>query len=110
MSYVKAKQQYQEAAADHREDEPPKLACRWCNAMTPVAALASYGARCFRCYEAYCNSAPEVPHWAANKNTDGPKGWARALKKREMLGERLSPAQKAMWRAALRFESDGGEA
>jgi hypothetical protein len=97
-----------ETAAPVRGDESPKapakLPCWKCGSLALHGALASYGGMCPNCYEGYCNSTPEVPHWAANKNVDGPKGWARALKKREMLGERLTPAQKAMWRSALRFE------
>ena len=33
-----------------------------------------------------------------------PKGWAWRLKAREESGERLTKAQRDMWRAALRVE------
>lgn len=41
---------------------------------------------------------------AESVNRDGlgdPKGWAHALRRREVSGDRLSMAQRAMWRAAL---------
>lgn len=28
--------------------------CRWCGELTSVKTLADLGARCFRCYAAYC--------------------------------------------------------
>jgi hypothetical protein len=35
-----------------------RLPCRWCGAPTLGATLSQYGARCFECYEAYCNAPP----------------------------------------------------
>jgi hypothetical protein len=34
-----------------------KLACSFCGSMAAWDTLSVYGARCFRCYEAYCKEA-----------------------------------------------------
>ena len=39
---------------------------------------------------------------SAQTGHNGGKDWARRLRKREQLGERLSPVQRAFWREALR--------
>jgi uncharacterized membrane protein len=96
------------------------LPCRWCQATTPKADLATYGARCRRCYEAYCaeanprNRVAVGPMTLAEKQAvirsianigkggvRGPKDWAHRLCSREQAGERLSPAQRKAWREAL---------
>jgi hypothetical protein len=86
--------------------------CGFCGKLTPGPQLAAYGARCARCYAAYCESPPQAPDWMADKRTDGPKAWAQVLKAREQRGERLSPAQRDMWRWSLGpgADSEGGEA
>lgn len=38
--------------------------------------------------------------WAARERD--PRAWARRLKQRELMCEKLTPAQREMWRAALR--------
>lgn len=39
----------------------------------------------------------------------GGKGWAHALREQELRGERLSPAQQAMWRQAIGEHHDIGQ-
>lgn len=39
-----------------------------------------------------------------------PKGWAKRLKAREEAGDRLTKAQREMWRTALAVETVGAEA
>lgn len=86
-----------------------RLPCLWCNAPTAGTTLAAYGARCLRCYEAYCREQQPSPPFAADKRKDGNKAWAHALRAREKSGERLSFAQREMWRAAARNQLSGGE-
>lgn len=38
---------------DGKEPIPPQP-CTFCGRSTPHATLANYGARCFACFEAYC--------------------------------------------------------
>ena len=75
--------------------------CSVCGAPTADTTLSAYGARCYRCYEAYYREMPDVPAYMGDRTT-GLKSWAYALKACEDSGERLSSAQRAMWRAALR--------
>ena len=41
-----------------------------------------------------------------NDNRDDPRSWGRALRRREHMGERLTMAQRDMWRSALAAERD----
>lgn len=81
--------------------EDKRQPCRWCDAPTSIATLNQYGARCFGCYESYCRNVPEATPYMADKRKGEPKAWAHSLKAREESGERLSPTQRQMWRAAF---------
>ena len=37
------------------------LACAFCNTLTPVNDLNTYGARCFSCYRDYCDQGRHFP-------------------------------------------------
>lgn len=76
------------------------LPCRLCGMLTQRAMLAQYGARCLNCYELWRGESQPSPY-VGDKRVDGPKAWAHALKAREQAGERLSIAQRTMWREAL---------
>lgn len=83
-----------------KEPPPPPKPCQRCNATTAQATLAMHGAMCLACYHRYCCERHPVPH-LADKRTDGPRAWACALQAQEESGERLTPAVKLMWRAAI---------
>lgn len=74
--------------------------CTECKKPTLIATLTQYGARCHACFEFYLTCTP--PSDTANKRADGSRGWAQHLKAREFAGARLTPTQRAMWRAALK--------
>lgn len=104
------------AAFDDSSDRLPAfesggpLPCSLCNRPTPRAILAQYGARCAGCYGHFCRSVPQRPEHSAHRGLDGPRGWAQALRRREESGERLTPAQRAAWRAAIGALADAPEA
>lgn len=77
-----------------------RLPCPRCQAPTLIATLNHFGARCEPCYEAYCLEPQPSPD-AGDKRSGGPKAGAYALKAREEAGERLSQAQRDMWRAVI---------
>jgi hypothetical protein len=81
--------------------EYDRLPCRLCNAATQRETLTDYGARCFRCFEAWQNERHEVPD-IGDRTGRGLRDWAHALKRRHDAGERLTPAQVAAYKAALR--------
>lgn len=37
------------------------IACSFCGHATPQGTLATFGARCKPCFEAYCRQRPEAP-------------------------------------------------
>lgn len=76
------------------------MPCLWCRDATPVSVLNHLGARCSRCYAAYCRAPQPAPH-VADKRTQGPLAWAHLLRRREETGERLTPPQRSAWRKAL---------
>jgi hypothetical protein len=98
------------------DDGPVRyMACRWCQKQTLVETLSMYGARCFECFETYCNPAGDSQRYIKpdpaklrryfTKLANGireaqrnPRAWADALRAREESGEVLTPAQKAAWR------------
>lgn len=97
MSYTKARDQ--KIADEFIKPEDELLECTFCHRPTKRGTLSAYGARCFPCYEAYGNEPQSYPD-TGDKGQD-PRGWARALKRREDSGERLTPAQRAMCRSAI---------
>lgn len=97
--------------------------CRFCGHATPRDDLATYGARCRSCYDAYL--AERNPAWWPNRplqphereavirrarnavkriggQARDPRQWARDLQAREEAGEPLTNAQRESWRYALR--------
>lgn len=89
----------------HTHGKPPAvsthepLPCNRCRTLTARATLSAYGAMCFHCFDAYCGELQSSPRFTADKRTGGHRAWADALKAREEAGERLSIAQRDMWRA-----------
>jgi len=96
---------------------------RFCGHSTPTEDLATYGARCRPCYDAY--QAEANPSWWPNRRLTPeerssvirkakrelgelgnanrePKSWAHALKAREEAGEALGEFKAKAWREALR--------
>lgn len=88
-----------EKLSEHKE--PIRQPCSKCEESTLLTVLAQHGGWCVGCYDAYCREPQPEPPWMADKRTGGPRAWAYALRTREESGERLTPAQKAMWRAAI---------
>jgi len=87
-------------------NEPEKEACdkpcTFCGAMTEHKTLVMLGARCMRCYTAYCNEKRDWPNVTANLTAPGDRlAWVRRLEyRRDVLGERLNSSQvDAMQRA-----------
>ena len=87
-------------------DEVGRMPCSWCKTPTLKAMLNHYGARCFSCYEAYCQESQPGPNVGDKRK--GPMDWAHAFKAREDAGEQLGHAQRQMWCNALRWLSVEG--
>lgn len=88
------------------------LVCGWCHAPTDHSTLSTYGARCFRCYQAYCRE-PMPPGMLPSKAAKdaNPRAWAHTLKAHEEGGAQLTLAQSQAWREAIRGRSsEEGEA
>lgn len=82
---------------------PPQLAnqglCRGCRTLTAKRELADHGGECAPCYRGYTQGQQTTTD-IGDKRVDA-RDWAKALKRREEAGERLTAAQRDMWRAAL---------
>lgn len=50
-----------------RDPAQDPMPCTFCNAMTTRGTLSAYGARCFRCYQAYCSAHIPRPAWMEGK-------------------------------------------
>lgn len=96
---MKYREVRRETAEKLGTDEYGPLPCMTCKADTARATLSTYGARCGACYAAYCRHPQE--QLEVGDKAVGPRAWAHALKARELAGERLTVAHKAMWRSAI---------
>jgi hypothetical protein len=77
-----------------------RKACMVCGTSTLKTMLSQYGARCLKCFEFYQTTKVDYP--PLGDRTKSGTSWAVVLRGREQRGERLSPMQKEMWRAALK--------
>ena len=59
MSYRTRVQEKGEDVADARDPANDTMNCQLCNGLTKRGTLSAYGARCFRCFDAFCASRPE---------------------------------------------------
>ena len=92
-----------EEIEDGKQPLPPPMPCNRCSTVTAHAILAQHGAMCLSCFHRYCCERHPAP--MADKRVEGLRGWAHALKTLEESGERLTGAQKAMWRAVYPTEA-----
>lgn len=60
MSYSQARLRDQ-LGHDEPATRSEKGPCRWCQALTSIETLNALGARCEKCYEAYCQAPPPPP-------------------------------------------------
>lgn len=75
MSYYTAKKSYEQQTQD--KQEYPRYVCSVCLMEAIYADLTTYGARCGKCYQNYCRSAPRYePQPAFNGDA---KDWARRI-------------------------------
>lgn len=98
MNFTSVVRELETKMADKAPAEGLPMPCRKCGAMTAHATLRMYGAQCLDCYRSDSQQTGPSPRYDARQ---GPKAWAYALRDRERSGERLSGAQKQMWRSAI---------
>ena len=77
--------------------------CSFCFQLTKHEDLMTYGARCLRCYDAYCNQAPAYIAQSTKYQGD-PKAWARRIIDRAAAGESIRPISLRYAREALKIE------
>ena len=78
-------------------ENPP---CAFCGTPTAPATLSSFGARCGQCFAAYLRQPRPTPD-VGDKKRNGPRDWARALKRRHEAGATLTPVQVAAYRSVV---------
>lgn len=75
------------SAADQRRDVQianeaetvTVLPCTFCNTLTPVQDLNTYGARCYSCYRSYCDQGRHFPSLTRDQRRDMGEIVKRAL-------------------------------
>ncbi len=85
--------------------------CRYCGDETPYETMATLGARCGRCYAAYCAVLPRVPYVdeaaAVPAGTPDSLKWAYRLRWRHRNGDTLTRAQIESYQQVLkRFDME----
>lgn len=111
MSYRDIRRETAQRMGDDEPTTERVMACSCCGAPTAYGVLAMYGARCSRCYEAFCATLPavvKVPDSAVPAGAPAGLQWAHRLRWRHECGEPLSGAQVTAFRAALRFREPTG--
>jgi hypothetical protein len=81
--------------------------CTFCGDSAAHATLATFGARCGRCYAEYCRNPPKgvnVPASAVPGDAGG-LAWAYRLRWRHQQGEKLTTTQIGAYTEALRRRS-----
>lgn len=73
MSYAASKQKYVEAHPEVAQGVGEPMPCMVCGAITPHKTLSTLGARCARCFKAYCE-APQPPAKRWTGRTPGQQG------------------------------------
>lgn len=86
--------------------------CGFCREMTPHETLRNFGARCGRCFSAYCRAVPELPKADVKREDVGERQYAaRRLATWEARHmERMTPAQRDFLEACRRAAGASAEA
>jgi hypothetical protein len=77
--------------------------CAVCFQLAKHEDLMTFGARCLRCYDAYCRQAPAYMAQSTKYQGD-PKAWARRIIDRDAAGESVRPISLRYAREALKIE------
>lgn len=92
MSYAGAKKRYEE----NQPDTGDRLPCMWCKEPTARATLSQYGARCFSCFEAYCQGPkPELHSKFSGKPAKPPGKLDFSLPKQGEIDREKAKAETA---------------
>jgi hypothetical protein len=101
MSYYSAKQKYEQ----ENKTDLPRYVCTVCMMEAEHKDMVTYGARCWKCYDDYCKSAPRYqpqPVFAGDQ-----KDWARRIMNKQKHGEPVSKIAVQFAKEALRLSSGG---
>lgn len=66
-TYRDAKREDNEALPQKADPALEPMPCTFCKGMSTRGQLSAYGARCFRCYQAYCSAHIPRPAWMQKK-------------------------------------------
>lgn len=98
MSYYTAKKSYEESS---KPENAVAYTCSVCMMGAEYSDLATYGARCWKCYDTYCKSAP---HYEPQPTFTGDaKDWARRILHKEKNGLPVSQIAVKFAKEALRI-------
>jgi cytochrome c5 len=99
MSYYNAKKSYE---AEKQESQDFKTyICTSCLMEASYSDMATYGARCWKCYDEYCKSAPRYEPQPTF--TGDSKDWARRILHKEKEGLPVSKIAVQFAKEALKI-------
>lgn len=84
----------------HGSPRQPVANCRKCLSEAPFKFASEHGRMCEACFGRYASAPAETAPDVGDKRID-PRAWAYRLRDREARGDRLTQAQRTMWRAAI---------
>lgn len=101
MSYYSAKKSYE---AEKQEQDVNRYICTSCLMEASYSDMATYGARCWKCYDEYCKSAPRYEPQPTF--TGDSKDWARRILEREKRGMYVSKVAVQFAKEALKISHE----
>lgn len=100
MSYYTAKKKYEDK--NQQDNDFKTYICTSCLMEADHADMATYGARCWKCYDEYCKSAP---HYQPQPTFTGDsRDWARRILHREKEGLPVGKIAVQFAKEALRLK------
>lgn len=101
MSYYSAKKSYE---AEKQEQDVNRYICTSCLMEAEHSDMVTYGARCWKCYDNYCNSAP---HYQPQPTFTGDsRDWARRIMYKEQEGLPVSKIAVQFAKEALKISHE----
>lgn len=99
MSYYTAKKTYETEKQEKQESST--YICTACLMEASYSDMATYGARCWRCYDNYCKSAPRYEPQPTF--TGDSRDWARRILHKEKEGQYVSKVAVQFAKEALKL-------
>ena len=88
---------------DDNDPPPPPKPCTVCKEITAHEDLMTYGARCWKCYDIYCRTAPPFIAEPNKYHENDKKAWAKRIMDKHNEGRPVSKIALEFAKEALKI-------